>query len=276
MQSMGEALNKVLDNLIKPTGEYCETHGDELVLLNREGAKPFCQKCQSEKMLEENKKLAAQAGEHHKRQRTVNLLRNKSIVGDSTLWDAEFDNYETTAGSETEKALALTKSFASQYVREGKKFNAIYTGTPGAGKSHLAMGLIKMINQYSTPHVSCLFISTADLFRLIKDSFNNQDQWWTEERAVKLLTEVDYLVLDDLGSESLFTSGSKEASDFNQRVLFTILNGRTNTIVTTNHTSDELSRMYNPKIVSRILKGSTGHVVKFTEATSDKRENVGF
>ena len=81
-------------------------------------------------------------------------------------------------------------------------FNTLFTGVPGVGKSHLAMAMLQAVNQHSKEMVSCLFISMNDMFRLIKASFGNRESKYTELNMTDLLSKVDLLVLDDLGSES--------------------------------------------------------------------------
>lgn len=178
--------------------------------------------------------------------------------------------------SETEIALASARKFAYQYLNRENKFNTIFSGVPGVGKSHLAMSMLKAINENFSPYGSCLFISVNDLMRLIKDSFNNPESKYTETNMVHLLTKVDILVLDDLGSETSFKRDIREASEFIQQVLFGVLNARERTIITTNLNSDELRKIYNPKIISRIFKGVEGHIVTFTEKTKDMREKINF
>uniref|UniRef100_UPI00403F2184 hypothetical protein n=1 Tax=Lentilactobacillus hilgardii TaxID=1588 RepID=UPI00403F2184 len=81
----------------------------------------------------------------------------------------------------------------------------------------------------------------------------------------KLLTKkTDLLVLDDLGAEASFKRFDKhnpaQASEYVQRVLYGIVNGRNRTIITTNLSSEQLSTMYNPKLVSRLYTGIKGHM----------------
>ena len=72
------------------------------------------------------------------------------------------------------------------------------------------------------------------------------------------------LVLDDLGSESVLVNNS-EASNFTQKVLFRIADYRKNkpNIITTNNTSVQLRKMYNEKIVSRLLAKNSDNIVVF-------------
>lgn len=295
---------------VNKTNDHCQKHDKSMVMLR--GMEPFCTECQKEKLAEAEQTQVDDSFQKHWKRRTVEVLEKDSIIGDPTLWYAEFGNYKTD-NKETQLALEKSRIAAGQYLdglnrlnvlkREIKmakqkyggnsdqvkelsaslrvldrqtSFNVIYTGVPGVGKSHLAMSILKAINANAKPYVSCLFVSIADVMRLIRDSFSNPKSIYTEENMVRLLSEVDLLVLDDLGSESTFQSKNNEASEYNQKVLFPVLNARSRTIITTNLDSNSLELIYNSKIVSRIYKGVDGNVIKFTQATKDKRSKIQF
>lgn len=260
-------------NEVRETSELCEIHGKAKVKLK--DFEPFCMECQKEKRDYMEQERVNEMFERNHRRKTIETLKLDSIVGDTKLWDADFKNY-IPDNKESEMALAAARKFAYEYLDREKKFNTIFSGVPGVGKSHLAMSMLKGINEHFDPYGSCIFISVNDLMRLIKDSFNNPQSKYTEMNMVHLLSKVDVLVLDDLGSESSFKRDNREASEYIQQVLFGVLNARQRTIITTNLNSEELESIYNPKIVSRIYKGVENHIIKFTEATEDKRSKIVF
>lgn len=92
---------------------------------------------------------------------------------------------------------------------------------------------------------------------------------------MKLLTEVDYLFIDDLGTESIMNSQKNEANNWVQTFLFKIFDKRDTTIINTNHNGKELARIYNDKLVSRIGKRSEGNVFIIT-GIKDKRMKRNF
>ena len=258
---------------IEQTNDICEKHQIKLSKLkNRE---PFCTECHRERLKLKEKNMLDTISKNQHLRRTIQTLEKDSILGDVTLWNASFDNY-IADNEETSHALREAKLIAGDYVDRDRHFNTLFSGVPGVGKSHLAMAILKEVNQSFDPEGSCLFISITDVLRLVKDSFNNPDSKYTENNMINLLTKVDLLVIDDFGSESSFQKKGTESSEYNQRFLFNILNARTRTIVTTNLNSDELLAIYNPKIISRLYKGVEGHVITFTEATEDKRSNFIF
>ncbi|EAD0738608.1 ATP-binding protein [Listeria monocytogenes] len=310
-------MNFELLKQVNPLSEVCPKH--QIPLVQFRDQSPFCTKCKQEEMKEQEQKEVHAATERAYRWRTIEMLSRDSLLGDETLNGVRFQNYRTD-NFETQKALEQAQLFASEYLTtfqhlhqlkkrwilakendrtDSKKvqlleeeyrnfdrktrFNVIFTGSPGVGKSHLAMSMLHEINVQANPHVSCLFISTVDLMRKVKDSFQNKESRYTEENMTRLLQRVDLLVLDDVGSESTLQrfnndkdSQRMESSRYNQEFLYGILNARGRTILTTNLNSQEFKQLYNAKLVSRMFRGAEGKVIKFTEATGDKRTNLQF
>ena len=115
---------------------------------------------------------------------------------------------------------------------------------------------------------TALFVSYSHVVRLIKDSFNNRDSMYTQNNMMSLLTSVDLLVIDDIGSEN--------NSDFSEELLTDVLDGRMSTIITTNLSSGELrgsatkSGRYAPRTASRMFKSIGKKAFNFKDI-ADKR-----
>lgn len=258
---------------VKKSDEMCPVHNIALVQFNDKP--PFCTACQREKMDREHEQRVYEITLQERSRRTVETLEKDSLLGDPTLGRASFDNFKAD-NQETVNALRLAKIIAAEYTNRENEFNTILTGVPGVGKSHLAMGILKHVNNHLSPAGSCLFISVSELLMLIKDSISNRESKYTEANMLELLRKADLLVLDDFGSESSFRRESSEASEYNQKFLFNVINSRTRTIITTNLTSAQMREIYNPKIVSRLHRGVQGHIIKFTKQTKDKRSNFDY
>ncbi|UQS85818.1 ATP-binding protein (plasmid) [Apilactobacillus apisilvae] len=254
----------------KTSDQVCSKHGCHLVEFDKPKPHLVCTKCQKEALHQREHEMIDNSVVSIQKRRTTDVLAKDSIITDDSLKNASFDNFETDS-EETKQALHLSKQLAYKYMTTNEQFNTLLTGQPGRGKSHLALSMLKAVNNHSKKPASCLFVSIDELFRKIKESFNYSESKFDEATMVRLLSKVDLLVMDDLGSEASMKRDSNEASDFVQRVLFGIFNARTRTIITTNLNSKELSQMYNPKLISRMEKNVKGHIIKFTEATSDKR-----
>lgn len=264
-------LNFELLKHVKKTNEYCQVHPEQqlLVLADHE---PFCPRCVEENSRHKNNELVTIGAMRNYKRGFYDVLRKDSIIDDEDLWQASFDNYEVNSGTEAEANLKKARQIAGKYLNRDYQANTIITGNPGVGKSHLAISMLKGVNENIKPNASCLFVSVNELLRLIKGSFEHRDSYYTESRMVDLLGKVSLLVLDDLGSEASFKRDNREASEYVQQVLFGVLNKRNRTIITTNLNSDELSKIYNPKLLSRMYKGvmKNDGIIKFKE-TQDKR-----
>ena len=120
-----------------------------------------------------------------------------------------------------------------------------------------------------------LFVSISEIVTRIQSGWQYKNSDFTEHDAVKLLTEVDFLFIDDLGTESTMNSQKIEANNWIQTFLFKIFDKRETTIINTNHNGKELARIYNKKLVSRIGKRSEGNIFKMT-GIKDKRMKRNF
>ncbi|XRJ96621.1 ATP-binding protein [Latilactobacillus sakei] len=268
-------LNFELLKRVKTLTTYCHIHPDVHLVALKDHAE-FCPKC-AQNNIRHRHNEAVLAGVWQAYRRDFHgVLENDSIMDDFDLKKATFDNYEVEPGSEAELNLKKAKQIAGRYLDRNYQANTIITGLPGVGKSHLAVSMLKGVNDYIKPDASCLFISVNEAMRLIRSSFSNKQSKYTEEYMTSLMGRVNLLVLDDLGSEASFKRESTEASDWVQGVLFGILNKRNRTIITTNLTTKELKAIYNPKLISRMNKGVAKNdgVIKFTNATPDKREVI--
>jgi len=213
--------------------------------------------------------------QEQKAKNTQGWLESKSIYLDKSLSKATFDSY-LTDDQETAKNKATAQELAKQYA-DGADFNTIFSGKPGTGKSHLAMSMLKEVNDTSDPHRRCLFVSIDELMRKIRSSFSIDDSPYTEEAMTDLLIKPDLLVIDDLGAETGSIASGKLATDFTTRVLYAIVNGRMTkpTIFTTNLSSRDMSKIYDAKLISRMFRDTKNHIIVFKE-TTDKRVTPEF
>lgn len=194
----------------------------------------------------------------------INRLKAKSLLLDETIKTATFDNFKIETDEE-QQAFEFAKNLA-EFYKNGGQGNSFMSGPAGSGKSHLSMAILK--SYLESGEKTALFVSYSHVVRLIKDSFNNRDSVYTQNNIMSLLTNVDLLVMDDIGSEN--------NSDFSEELLTDVLDGRTSTIITTNLSSEELrgnSRKpgrYNQRTASRMFRGIGGKAFNF-KGIKDKR-----
>jgi DNA replication protein DnaC len=251
--------------------DYCEAHYKPIQKMIVKGD-IVCPMCEIDKS---NKRLEEEMSEYYrkiKQDEKYNTLYNKSVVEDRTLLDARFDNYITEC-QEEEQNKAIVLECLERYKR-GEVFNLILQGKQGTGKSHLGYATLYELNQ--DRQRSCLFVSVDAMLRKIKNSFNDKESKYTEEYFNRLLSDVDFLVLDDMGAETGAIDTSKTATDFVQRVLYGITNTRQDkaTILTTNLDGKTLFSMYDKKLVSRLFKNPK--YVIFKDSKDKRTSNIPF
>lgn len=194
----------------------------------------------------------------------INRLKAKSLLLDETIKTATFENFNIETDEE-QQAFEFAKNLA-EFYKNGGQGNSFMSGPAGSGKSHLSMAILK--SYLESGEKTALFVSYSHVVRLIKDSFNNRDSVYTQNNIMSLLTNVDLLVMDDIGSEN--------NSDFSEELLTDVLDGRISTIITTNLSSEELrgnSRKpgrYNQRTASRMFRGIGGKAFNF-KGIKDKR-----
>lgn len=267
--SMGDILSEQLQEV----DDLCNVH--QVKKVTAFGREPVCLECAKELIEQENRDLESKLTQRHLKSTSYDWLRKRSILLDNTLKDATFDGFETM-DDETKRNKEKALEIARKYYKGGT-FNTILSGKAGTGKSHLAMSMLKVINEHSEPYRKCLFVSIDEVMRLIRESFGNRQDDFTEQKLIRLMVDADLLVIDDLGAESGAVGSEKQATDFITRTLYAIINGRMDksTIITTNLSSKQMAQMYDSKLVSRMMKGAKGHILTFNE-TNDKRMEIEF
>lgn len=229
-----------------------------------------CPLCYRERQLEADKKEATAMATDIKLNEKYNCLKRDSIITDKTLLQASFDNYKDNGAESvrnSSKALSLANDILQREV-----FNVVLNGTPGVGKSHLAYSMLKYVNENCGKTKTCLFIDVSKMFMLIRGTFSDKSSKYTEHYFDNLLSEVDVLVIDDLGAEVGNIDTDKTASDFVGRILRNITTSRQDkvTIYTTNLSSADLKHVYDEKTVSRMFRRLKPIVFKETEDMRQK------
>jgi len=131
--------------------------------------------------------------------------------------------------------------------------NLLFYGSTGMGKTFLCNCIAKdLLDKGRT----VLYVTAPQIFKVIEDYRFHRDSLEEPNETVDAVTDVDLLILDDLGTE--FDTVVTSAALFNiinQRIL-----ARKPTVVSTNLQPSELEVHYSDRIVSRFL----GHY-KLTE-----------
>ncbi|MCO7177041.1 ATP-binding protein [Sporolactobacillus kofuensis] len=274
-----ETLPEKIQSSISKSQNVCHKHPHPVIMMHTPAGE-FCPECARAIIEKENNELSLNAYRMQRLRKTYGVLEERSLIPDQTLLDATFGNYESTQEEQEDNKNLAIKCF--QRLMQGETMNLWLAGVPGAGKSHLAMSILRNMNEKGKSRLmravdesndpehagyQCLFIDFDDMLREIRGSYRDINKGDAEQKYVDLLSNVDYLVIDDLGAETGAIGTDKQASDFVHRILRAISTARQDktTIITTNLTSDQLQKMYDGKVISRFSRNIVQIVFKNTK-----------
>ncbi|MFJ5771597.1 hypothetical protein [Psychrobacillus sp. NPDC093180] len=266
MQQIGNVL-KTFDKRMIYRSEACPIHSVQLLEFEGEAK---CPKCFTN---HENKALENKINTQFANLKSLSLER-KSLLSDRTLLDATLENYTVHAQTEA----YFNKQMVIECVdrlENGQVFNIIFQGKAGAGKSHLAYAILRALNTRKIKSIgddepvqkSCAFISFELMLRKVRESYKKPELILNEFYFLRLIEQIDFLVIDDLGAESGAIDTEKTATDFVHKFLYALSTSRQDkvTIYTTNLTSNSLMALYDKKLISRFFKKPKFIVFKETK-----------
>ena len=230
----------------------------------------FCPECTKELIERQDREGVDNSLNAETYLKTYNVLMRDSTIP-RELKEASFENFIAETAEE-KQLLEFSKGQVDKYL-DGMTGNTLFTGSTGIGKSHLSVAIAKAINEgYKTKGEpkSVLFVNLTEILRRVRESFNSSTS--LEGHYSRILKEVDYLVLDDLGIKSDNASG-KGKSSWEEEFIFGILSNRDKTIITTNLSNSEIASLYSDRVASRVRTGLEGNFFKsFT--IKDKRYSI--
>lgn len=230
----------------------------------------FCPECTKELIERQDREGVDNSLNAETYLKTYNVLMRDSTIP-RELKEASFENFIAETAEE-KQLLEFARGQVKKYL-DGMTGNTLFTGSTGIGKSHLSVAIAKAINEgYKTKGEpkSVLFVNLTEILRRVRESFSSPTS--LEGYYSRMLKEVDYLVLDDLGIKS-DNASSKGKSVWGEEFIFDILSNRDKTIITTNLSSSEIASLYSERVASRVRTGLEGNFFKsFT--IKDKRYSI--
>lgn len=256
--SLDQTAKQMRKQYMKPSDKYCDKHQRHYVTIQFPNSKPYtvCESCHREEQEKQNYINAQEQYEREREQRRLYFLKDFSLMDDD-LRDASFENYQAVT-KEQKEDFKNVRGQLKGYL-DGLDYNIVIIGDVGVGKSHLAYSALKALSDHTKK--MGLFINVVDLLAKIKEDFS------LEAEYIRRISEADWLVLDDLGTEKV--------TEWSNGILYSILNKRTKTIITTNLSPQDIMGTYGKRVYSRIFKktglGTTNeHVYQF-KTNQDKR-----
>lgn len=184
----------------------------------------------------------------------ISNLKAASMM-DSRYRNCTFDTCEIGDNPEFNNAYARCKRYCTNAAVILQKGLGIYIyGDVGVGKTHLIACMANALMENKEKHYTVLFTSISSLIKRITSTFNGGSNE-TEEDIMKSLKLVDFLFIDDIGSE-------QADSQFMQSKIYDIINLRYSikkpVIFTSNLSLYDLARSgYEQKTYDRIKQMSS-------------------
>ena len=276
MESMVEVINKLSatntqmkdDEYLKDGLIYCKKCNTprqaRINLFGQETIVKCMCKCEKDAYIETENK----AKQLEKMDR-IKALKVNSLLGkryENVSFDTCIDTNESFV-----KAKARCKKYCEISATVLQKGYGIYIyGDSGTGKTHLTAC---MCNYLTEKMNQCLFTNFSEISKSIRSTFYNHTN--SEENLIKNISNVDFLFLDDIGTEIMQKNGE---DTWVQEKMYDIINTRYNskrpTIFTSNYSMNELinNRGMMNKTVDRILEMSNA-VLKLEGKSMRKRAN---
>jgi DNA replication protein DnaC len=178
-------------------------------------------------------------------------IKNKTFANfKSTIFSQDVDKQKYNSNISPRENIEIIKKICLRFVNNfdnPDEKNLLFTGNTGLGKTFLSNCIA---NELLKNNKTVLYQTAPIMMDMIIDAKmgknNNSD-------LIKNILSVDLLIIDDLGTEGINSMKFSE--------LFTILNSRllnqnnkiTKTIISTNLSLQNLSKIYGERITSRFV-----------------------
>lgn len=205
------------------------------------------------------------------------------IAFNFSSWDSSKQISKQNAEQLKQKAQQLAQQMLTP---DDKPFNVMLEGSPGTGKTSLAIAMIDYIRHHGyrwgyikhpdgaekyKRYVDVLFLATDEMLELVYHSMDGDGQARNQlQQVVEFAKAADVLILDDFGTEGGMKGTIRPVHKTMQELMYDINNarfGKKYTIITTNNTVEELRAMYNVKLISRLIPTNAEHTLNFKGLT---------
>lgn len=140
----------------------------------------------------------------------INKIYKQNYIG-RKFQNLNFENFNSN--SENKIAIAIAKDYVNKNITSANTNGLIIMGESGVGKTHLAASIA---NKLIENDKIVLMGRLTTLLEMIKETF--KDNTKSENELIELYSNVDMIVIDDLGTEKI--------SNWSLEKLYTIIENR--------------------------------------------------
>lgn len=226
--------------------------------------------------MKEAKRKEEEKAKYERKMQRLDELRSASLLGERYK-NTTFETTDLDRPDDFVKAFHRCEKYCEIINTALQNGYGMYLyGDSGTGKSHLTACIC---NKLITEYQQCLFTNFFEISRMIRQTFNKSST--DAETIIKRICEIDFLFIDDLGTEKLQKNGE---DNWLQEQVFDIINKRYNnkkpTIFSSNYSLNELitDRGMMQKTVERINEMSTA-IIKLSGSSyrmKNKPKNAPF
>ena len=168
------------------------------------------------------------------------------------LKDKDLNNFHHV-NEEYSNIVAQVKNYTEQILEGKRSSNLIINGPTGVGKSHLAVGILKYCYELKKFKKSIRYSTSFGLANKVIATWSDPDL--SEESIYQEYTEIDFLIIDDLG----YADNGKKSEIIN-KIIYRRHENQKNTIITSNLTTSQIIDYMDSRTCSRFLSRLYDHI----------------
>lgn len=232
----------------------CASHGEhESTLIRIAGREIWseCPKCAREKIDKEDKQLRADAFRAQEQAKAQQLFGRAAIP--KRFITRTLDNYVAKNEGETKALNAVTRYVQNWSENRENGASLIFTGNPGTGKTHLAVGIARKVMELSG---TAMYTRVIEIAQAVKETYTGGGK--TERKVIRSFADPDLLIIDEVGRQY--------GTDAEKMYLFEVINARYEeckpTILISNLNINQLKEYIDPAAMDRLREGG-GRMIAF-------------